>query len=367
MKSLRERYSRELGMLLLLMALVIYTTLRTIGNEEISDSLFNSRFLTFDNFRNVMRTFGIYGILSIGVGIVIITSGIDLSIGSMMAMLGVVFLFLLSGSWGSQVAWPLAVVFIMVLGLVLGVAHGFFVGKMKMQAFVVTLCGLLCYRGIARTVSDDSNVASVGVEGIGLLKKLGDGTIGSVCYGDGKATGFGSGVLYAIPMTLVYLAIVATVMGIVLHKSVYGRYLYATGRNEQAAKYSGINTTLVICGAYVICAGLTAFASIPYVMFTGSVTPSGHAVFVELYAIAGAVLGGCALKGGEGTIIGILIGTAILIVLQNMVNLLGARSSLTDVITGVVLFVGVLLNQIGIGWIKSAFGLSKKQGVQKSA
>jgi len=357
-------------MLALLAGLVLFTTVATISRDP-DDALFSSflrfdksRFLSFDNFRNVTRTIGIYGILSIGVGTVIITAGIDLSIGSLMALLGIVFFYMLTGSskWIPLLPWPLAVLVVVLIGLLLGLAHGFFVGKMKMQAFVVTLCGLLSYRGLARTISDDSNVGYSDAHGVELLKVLGDGTLGSLFYGQGRGTNMLSSVLYAIPMTLIYLAVVATVMGIVLHKSVFGRYLYATGRNELAAKYSGINTTLVICSAYVICAGLAAFASVPYAVFTGSATPSGHAVFIELYAIAGAVLGGCALKGGEGTIFGILVGTAILIVLQNMINLFGAPSPLTDVITGAVLFAGVLLNQIGIAGFKRIFGLAGKAG-----
>ena len=352
MRNFRERYSRELGMFALLVGLVIFT------------AAVNPNFVSLDNFRNVTRTIGTYGILSIGVGIVIITAGIDLSIGSLMALLGILFFYMLTGEmgWIPQLPWPLAVLAVIVIGLLVGLAHGFFIGKMKMQAFVVTLCGLLSYRGIARTISDDSVVGYSSVsDGMGMLKALGDGTLGSLFYGSEKGDGLLMDILYAVPMTLVYLLVVATVMAVVLHRSVYGRYLFATGRNEAAARYSGINTTLVIGSAYVICAGLAAFAAVPYAIFTASASPSGHAVFIELYAIAGAVLGGCALKGGEGTIIGILIGTAILILLQNMVNMFGAPSPLTDVITGGVLFVGVLLNQIGIAGLKRMIGLGGKR------
>ena len=116
----------------------------------------------------------------------------------------------------------------------------------------------------------------------------------------------------------------------------------------------------VICAAYVICGVLTAFAALPYAIFTASVSPSGHGAFVELYAIAGAVLGGCALKGGEGTVLGILIGTAIIVLLSNIVNMLEQPSSMKDVITGGVLFIGVLLNQLGIGGLKRLVGLGGK-------
>ncbi|MEC9326556.1 MAG: ABC transporter permease, partial [Verrucomicrobiota bacterium] len=104
----------------------------------------------------------------------------------------------------------------------------------------------------------------------------------------------------------------------------------------------------------------TAFASIPFCIYTGSVQPATHGAFFELYAIAAAVLGGCSLKGGEGSIIGILIGTAILIVLRNMVNLFGYPTPLSDAITGGVIFVGVLLDQHGASSIKRLFTKKSK-------
>ncbi|MFT5107510.1 MAG: ribose transport system permease protein [Verrucomicrobiales bacterium] len=354
MKKIREKYQREIGMLILLIVLMVVTT------------LINPKFLSLANFSNVSKTIGVYGILSIAVGTVIITSGIDLSIGSLLALLGTLFFYMLTGEpkWlPSSFPWGLAVFIVIVLGLAVGAIHGFFIGKVKMQAFVVTLCGLLSYRGLARTLSNDSQVGYSAVsDDLATLKVLGDGSLGQLLFGEQAAeSGFLSQLIYSIPMTFIYLIIIAVVMGVVLHRSVFGRYLYATGRNEEAARYSGINTKLVICAAYVICGGLVAFASIPYALFTGSVTPSGHGSFVELYAIAGAVLGGCALKGGEGTIVGIVIGAVILVLLQNIVNMLGLPSSLTDFIIGGVLFVGVLLNQMGIAGIKRMIGLGSKK------
>lgn len=342
------KHRREAGMLALLFALVVWTTVKTI--EPGVDGLFGSRFLTLDNFKNVSRTIGIFGIFSIGVGIVIITSGIDLSIGSLMALLGVLFFFALTGTSDlvPEMAWPLAVLMTLALGLLAGILHGWLVGRMKLQAFVVTLCGLLSYRGIARFISNDSTVGSAdAVQDISFIKMLCTGSVGDLLQGaDGR------GVLYSLPMSLVYLAIIATIMMVVLHRSVFGRYLYASGRNELATKYSGINTSLVIGSAYAISGLFTATAAIPYAVYTSSVSPSTHGAFFELYAIAGAVLGGCSLRGGEGSILGILIGTTILIVLQNMVNLLGYESSLSDAITGGVIFFGVLGDQVGFKGVR---------------
>jgi ribose transport system permease protein len=132
----------------------------------------------------------------------------------------------------------------------------------------------------------------------------------------------------------------------VLHRSVYGRYLFAAGRNEEATRFSGINTRRVIASTYVLAGLLTGISGILFAFYTNSVSPSNHGNFYELYGIAAAVLGGCSLRGGAGSIIGILIGTALLQVLQNLVNLLGIPSSLNFAVMGAVVLVGVLADQI---------------------
>ncbi|MFP6872850.1 MAG: ABC transporter permease [Verrucomicrobiales bacterium] len=362
--QLASRHRRETGMLGLLLSLMLITTVGTI--EAGVDGLFGSKFLTPDNLKNIARTIGIYGIFSIGVGIVIITAGIDLSIGSLMALLGVIFLYFVTpqetrpdsflAKTIPEVSWPLAVFLILVIGTVIGFLQGLLVGKLKLQAFVVTLCGLLSYRGLARFYANDTTV-NVGdaEQDLTLVKSLGDGTLGDVLFGK-----VDKGMLHNIPMTFIYLIVFAIVAGIILHRSVFGRYIFAAGRNEMATKYSGINTGLVIAFAYLIAGFCTAFAAIPFCIYTGSVQPATHGAFFELYAIAAAVLGGCSLRGGEGSILGILIGTAILIVLRNMVNLLGYPTPLSDAITGGVIFIGVLLDQHGAASLKRLF--QKKKG-----
>lgn len=134
-------------------------------------------------------------------------------------------------------------------------------------------------------------------------------------------------------------------MLVVLHRTAFGLYLYAVGKNEEAARFSGIRTGRVIICAYVICAGLTALSSIFLAMYTRSILPSSHANFYELYAIAAAVLGGFSLRGGEGSIIGVVLGTILLQVLQNLVNLLGIPSSLNFAVSGSVILIGVLADQ----------------------
>ena len=134
-------------------------------------------------------------------------------------------------------------------------------------------------------------------------------------------------------------------LAVALHQSIFGRYLYAVGKNEEAARYSGIRTERIIVAAYVICCGLTALAAVFIAMYTRSISPASHGNFYELYAIAACVLGGCSLRGGEGSILGVVLGTILLQVLQNLVNLLGIPSSLNFAVMGGVILLGVIADQ----------------------
>jgi ribose transport system permease protein len=281
-------------------------------------------FLSGVNLLDMANLIGLFGVFSIGQGIVIITGGIDLSVGSMFALLGVIFIDLLVNH---NLAWPLALIAVILAGLVLGTIQGFLVTRMRLQPFVVTLCGLLIFRGAARYYTDDSTM------GFG--------------YGDQADTlsWLASGRSFGVPHSFMFLIVVALVMGVVLHRSVFGRYLYAVGKNEEAARFSGINTNLVIAGAYVISGCLAGISTIFLVFYTNSVSPSSFGSFYELYAIAAAVLGGCSLRGGEGSVLGIVLGTALLQVLQNLVNILGIPSSLNFAVMGTVILLGVLADQ----------------------
>jgi ribose/xylose/arabinose/galactoside ABC-type transport system permease subunit len=170
--------------------------------------------------------------------------------------------------------------------------------------------------------------------------------------GFGNAEGFeqlaslATGRVLGLPAPFLILIVVSVVMWFVLHRSVYGRYLLAVGRNEDAARFSGINTRFVIATAYVLMGLLAGVAGILLAFYTNSISPSNHGNFYELYGIAAAVLGGCSLRGGEGSVLGILIGTALLQVLENLVNLMGIPSSLNFAVMGAVVLVGVLADQI---------------------
>jgi ribose transport system permease protein len=284
----------------------------------------NPRFLSPINLSNTMNLIGLYGLFSIGVGFVIITGGIELSVGSMFALLGVIFIDLLSTY---DVNWVLAFVLIVLAGLALGSLHGFLVTRMNMQPFIVTLCGLLIYRGIARFYTEDATAGFAFGTSFPTLEWL------------------VAGRTFGIPHSFIAFILIAVVMGVVLHRSIFGRYLFAVGKNEEAARYSGIRTGRVIAAAYIICGGLAGLAAIFLAMYTRSISPASHGNFYELYAIAAAVLGGCSLRGGEGSVLGIVLGTILLQVLQNLVNLLGIPSSLNFAVMGTVILLGVLADQ----------------------
>jgi ribose transport system permease protein len=154
-----------------------------------------------------------------------------------------------------------------------------------------------------------------------------------------------NGNLFGVPMPFVLLILISAVAWVVLHRSVYGRYLFATGRNAEASRYAGINTRRIITLAYVASGFLTAISGIIFAFYTNSVSPANHGNAYELYGIAAAVLGGCSLRGGEGSIVGILIGAALLQVLRNLVNLLGIPSSLDFAVMGAVILIGVMADQ----------------------
>src|SRR5262249_53135095 len=231
---------------------------------------------------------GAYGLLGLGLGAVIITGGIDLSVGSVLALLGVL-LSMAIRQWG--VPGFAAVLLIIGVATGLGWLHGFLVARVRIQPFIVTLCGLLFYRGLARFIADDETKGFGDAAGLEWLQSLATGR------------------LLGVPKPFLLLIIIAALMWVLIHRSVYGRYLFAVGNNEDAARYSGINSKRMIASAYIICAALAGIAAVIFAFDTNSVSPSSHGNFFELYGIAAAVLGGCSLRGG-GRLIGChLLGT----------------------------------------------------------
>ncbi|WP_419759917.1 ABC transporter permease [Acidisoma sp.] len=303
---------KDLGLLILILA---------VGAVV---AFLNPRFLLPVNLANTSNLVGLFGLSAIGQAFAIITGGIELSVGSVIALVGVLFIDLISNE---GVPWPAAAALMVVIGLLIGLAHGLLITKLKLQPFIVTLCGLLVYRGIARFYMQDATAGFGFGQNFPALNWL---TVGQT---------------FGVPHSFIALMIVAVIMWVVLHRTVFGRHLYAVGKNEEAARFSGIRTDRVVIAAYVICQVLTVASAIYFAMYTGSISPASQGNFYELYAIAAAVLGGFSLRGGEGSIVGVVLGVVLLQELQNLVNLLGIPSSLNFAVMGGVILVGVTVDQ----------------------
>lgn len=307
-------------------------------------AVLSDRFTTAYNIENLIRRSALFGIISIGVAFVIIAGGIDLSIGSVIALTGCLLPWLLM-----KQEWPigLALPFVLLLSLLIGLSHGLLITKLKIQPFIVTLCGLLLYRGLARGITRDQ---TQGFENsYEALRVLATGKI-PIPFVPG----------FLIPAPFILLLVIAVLAAVFLNFTIYGRYLKALGRNETTTRYSGINTDRMTIVAYALCSLLAGFGGILFVLDVNSAQPADFGNFYELYAIAAAVLGGCSLRGGEGTVIGVLIGAAVMQVLRNSITLLDIPTQMEFAIIGAVILAGVMVDELVKRW-------SAKRRVEREA
>ncbi len=310
----------------------------------VATSVMNPQFLTAYNLQNVIRWTGLFGVISIGAAFVIITGGIDLSIGSLIGLTGCVLpLLIMQHGWSA----PAALLVVALLGLGVGLTHGLLITKLKLRPFVVTLCGLMIYRGLARWLTGDQT------QGFGqeheTLRLLATGKVPLPFV-----TGF------ELPSPVLIMLALGVAAAVFLNKTVYGRYMLALGRNEQAARYSGINTDAMTILAYMICSTTAALGGVLFALDFNLIQPAGHGDFYELYAIAAAVLGGCSLRGGEGSIAGVIVGIAVMRVLYNSINLLGIDTQLEFTIIGVVILGGVTADELVKRWAASRRAAAEK-------
>jgi ribose transport system permease protein len=234
---------------------------------------------------------------------------------------------------------PLAILSVLGIAAVLGLVHGLLVTRARLQPFVVTLCGLLVYRGISRWLAND-NPVGFGIEYKNTLSPLGSGKLSLFEWttADGNQT-------FGIPYPFFVFLCTAILAAVFLNLTIWGRYMLALGSNEEAARYSGIRTQRVTILAYVICTVTAAIGGILFALDSGSVSPASFGNFFELYAIAAAVLGGCSLRGGEGSIFGVIAGTAVMMLLNNLILLLKIADQLEFTIIGMVILMGVMLDE----------------------
>jgi ribose transport system permease protein len=282
-------------------------------------AILSPAFLTLLNILNVLRQASINGFQAFGLTLVIISGGIDLSVGSIVAFSGMVSaLLILAG-----VTPILAVLAGLVSGTAIGVLNGLLISKGKLQPFIATLGSMMVFRGLTLYISN-------GVP----ASKLGEGLIGFI----------GRGFVLGIPTPVYLLLLTFVVIAFVLRKTVFGKRIYAIGGNKRAAFLSGIDVDKNLVYVYAISGFLAALAGIVLMSRVDSAVPTAGIGF-ELSAIAAAVIGGVSLAGGKGKASGTLIGILIIAIIINGLNLLGTSSYLQQVITGLIIVTAVIADR----------------------
>jgi ribose transport system permease protein len=293
-----------------------------------------------DNLISVANLQGRYGLITLGVALVIITGGIDLSIGSVVGCGAILFGVLLMKGVHPYLALPIVVAF----GVGIGLVNGLLVTRLKLQPFLVTLCGMFIIRGAARmlgrTVSTGGTVSRA--ESIRVHPEFA-GAIDNLVY---DLIGKDAAGALVFPAMFVLLIAFAVVVGFFLHRTAYGRYWYAIGHNELAAKYAGVNVNRHRAVVYVICSALAALVGVLLFLSEPSVQPNNAGETMELVAILGAVLGGCSLRGGEGTAVGMVLGAMVLPVIESIVNFGGYHGDIIPIIVGITLLIGTIIDEL---------------------
>jgi len=291
-------------------------------------------FLTAGNLTNVLRQITYNAILAIGQTFVIITAGIDLSVGSLIELTGVV---MASFANSSHLDGPVLVIATLLVGLAVGCAAGFInavpVVKLNLPPFITTLAMMLMARGLAfklahgRPVAVTSNAFdSIGTGFLfeGLLRPIG---------------------LPGIPIAVLWMVVLVVVFAIVLTRTKFGRYVFAIGGNEEAARLAGINVGRVKTLVYVISGGCAAVAGLLLMSRFQSGSPN-TGIGSELQSIAAVVVGGTSLAGGRGSVVATFFGALLIGVLNNVMNLLGIESYTQDIVLGAVILIAVIVDEL---------------------
>lgn len=284
-------------------------------------STLSPNFFTLNNIFNILQQTSVNAIMAVGMTLVILTSGIDLSVGSLLALTGAVAASMV----GADVNALVAVVGALALGAAIGGVTGIIVAKGKVQAFIATLVMMLLLRGVTRVYTDGSPINTGFSDNADLF------------------SWFGIGRPFGIPTPIWLMMIVFLSAWYLLHHTRLGRYIYALGGNESATRLSGISVDKIKVIVYSLCGLLAALASIIEVARLSSAQPMAGNGY-ELDAIAAVVLGGTSLAGGKGRIIGTLIGALILGFLNNALNLLGISSNYQMIVKAVVILLAVLVD-----------------------
>jgi ribose transport system permease protein len=334
-------------------------------------------FLSLENFRNILTNWSFVGIIALGMTFIIISGGIDLSVGSLVAFAGgagiwmmntaidavgilrdyrdagqtnlplpysglraglaqVMISLHLAGS--ERVGVVIAVIMTISIGVLAGTINGMLIVRARIAPFIATLGGLAAYRSLAMAMIDGGTFDSRSPD---LFHRI---------AGDGIAIpGMHIGIdrPLIVPYSVIIFFVLAAVMAVLLNKMRFGRYIYAIGSNERAARYSGVNVERVKMLAYVLIGALTGISALLVASHTNSVSSSSTGQLYELDVIAAVVVGGTRMTGGAGTILGTVIGVLILGVIGNMLNFLDVSIYLQGLIKGGIIVAAAFVQQIG--------------------
>ncbi|WYQ41848.1 ribose ABC transporter permease [Bacillus sp. FSL W7-1321] len=283
-------------------------------------SILNPGFLSASNLLNVLRQVSINALIAFGMTFVILTGGIDLSVGAILAFSGAVTATLLSSGMDPI----LAILIGLLVGAALGAINGIIIAKGKVAPFIATLATMTIYRGATLMFTDGRPVSN-----------LGDSTLFQM---------LGGGYFFGIPMPAITMMISFVILYLILKKTTFGRRVYAVGGNEEASILSGIKVDRIKIYVYSLTGFLAAIAGVILTSRLNSAQPTAGTMY-ELDAIAAVVLGGTSLTGGKGWIVGTLIGALIIGVLNNGLNLLGVSSFFQQMVKGSVILLAVLLDR----------------------
>ncbi|MFC5589030.1 ribose ABC transporter permease [Sporosarcina soli] len=294
-----------------LIGLIVITILLTF----LSDSFF-----TVNNLLNLLRQISINALIAFGMTFVVLTAGIDLSVGSLLALGSALTAGLLASGMD-----PLLAIFLgLLIGLALGAVNGLIITKGKVAPFIATLATMTVFRGATLVYTDGKPITG-----------LSDSTVFEM---------IGRGYLFGIPFPIIIMLIVFLILMFVLKSTVFGRQVYAVGGNEEAAILSGIKTDRVKIWVYSLTGMLSVLAGIILTSRLNSAQPTAGNMY-ELDAIAAVVIGGTSLMGGRGRIVGTLIGALIIGVIGNGLNLLNVSSFYQQIVKGGVILLAVLLDR----------------------
>ena len=287
-------------------------------------TIINSNFLTANNLLNLLLQVTSNALIAFGMTFVILTGGIDLSVGSILALSSA----LTAGLLGSGMPVTLAILISLILGCILGVMNGLLISYGKLAPFIVTLATMTIFRG-ATLVYTNGNPITKGLSDTFLFQFLGQGYI------------------VGIPFPVIIMFIVFIILYVLLHKTAFGKSVYAIGGNEKAAYISGVKLNKVKIIIYSISGIMASISGLIITSRLSSAQPTAGASY-EMDAIAAVVLGGTSLSGGKGRILGTLIGALIIGVLNNGLNIIGVSAFWQQVVKGVVILIAVLIDRFKV-------------------